>query len=179
MIDDIEAITQLHADSWRHAYRGALSDTYLAGDVQADRRRLWRQRLVQQQDTQHVLVAEQTGNVVGFACAYLGDDDQWGSLLDNIHVARVLHRSGVGSSLLTSVAAHCVRHAPNAGLYLWVLQNNLAAQSFYLRHGADNVGTDVWDAPGGTQVPRFRFAWPADALGRLAAPGTGVLQAAI
>ena len=30
---DIQAIASLHAASWRHAYRGALSDAYLAGDI--------------------------------------------------------------------------------------------------------------------------------------------------
>jgi ribosomal protein S18 acetylase RimI-like enzyme len=106
-------------------------------------------------------------NLIGFACTYLGGDDRWGTLLDNIHVARHLHRSGLGSHLLAEAAVHCIRHAPEAGLYLWVLQDNVVAQSFYLRHGAQRVGTDTWDAPGGTRVPRFRFAWAAGALPRV------------
>lgn len=165
--NDAEAIAQLDAASWRHAYRGALSDEYLAGDVVADRRRLWTGRLGQSRDAQQVLVAERDGTLLGFACTYLDEDERWGALLDNIHVARHLHRSGLGTRLLASVAGRCVRHAPACGLYLWVLQGNVAAQAFYRKHGAQNVGTDTWDAPGGTQVPRFRFAWPAHALPQL------------
>jgi hypothetical protein len=44
-IDDTAAIAVLHAESWRIAYRGALQDEFLDGDVFADRETQWAQRL--------------------------------------------------------------------------------------------------------------------------------------
>lgn len=165
---DRDAIADLHAASWRNAYRDALSPEYLAGDVVGDRRRLWDERLTQPDGHQHVVVAHQGELLLGFACVYSGSSEIWGSLLDNIHVAQGLQRTGLGSALLGAIAGHCLQRAPRAGLFLWVLQDNLAAQGFYKKHGASNVGADMWDAPGGTVVPRFRFAWQATGLRRLA-----------
>jgi GNAT superfamily N-acetyltransferase len=161
---DSQTIAELHAASWRSAYRGALSEEFLAGDIVADRNTLWKTRLSKPPVNQYVVLAEIDGALAGFACAYLGEDRVWGSLLDNIHVRSDAHRKGLGSALLQSVATQCSLVAGRAGLYLWVLQDNASAQSFYEHHGARNVGTDLWLAPGGTQVPRFRFAWPATRL---------------
>ncbi len=108
---------------------------------------------------QQVFVAWEGNVLLGFACAYLDEDPRWGCLLDNIHVRATAHRRGLGSQLLSTVAGWCAAGAPSSGLYLWVLQSNASAQQFYRAHGADNVGTDVWHAPGGTHVPRFRLAW--------------------
>lgn len=157
-------MADLHAASWRLAYRGALSDAYLAGDIVADRRQVWASRLSSPLPRQRVFVCEESGVMRGFACAYLQEDAQWGCLLDNIHVGASAQRQGLGSRLLGAVAESCAALTPASGLYLWVLQGNEVAQKFYRAHGAQNVGSDVWAAPGGTQVPRFRLAWPAGAL---------------
>src|SRR6185436_17727278 len=85
---DAEAIASLHADSWRTTYRGAMRDAYLDGDVVTERRAVWQERLATPAPNQHVLVAEQAGAVVGFACAYGGADAVWGTELDNLHVRR-------------------------------------------------------------------------------------------
>ena len=160
---DAAAIAALHAASWRFAYRAALSEEYLAGDIVEDRIHLWQQRLEQPAAEQCVVVA---GNesLKGFACLYLNDDPEWGSLLDNIHVRETSLRESIGTALLLEVARRAAELAPKAGLYLWVLQSNLRARRFYEFHGAANVGEDVWNAPGGTFVPRFRYAWPAGRL---------------
>lgn len=110
----------------------------------------------------------------GFACVNIYDNPQWGTLLDNLHVAHSAHRRGIGTVLLNAAARHCANAAPDAGMYLWVLQNNVNAQQFYLAHGAENIGSDVWDAPGGTRVPRYRFAWPDSALPLKPAAGTAL-----
>ena len=161
---DCRAIAELHAASWRFAYRGALSDDYLAGDIVSDRNRLWNARLSEPSADQYVAVAERDGVLEGFACVFFREDKAWGSLLDNLHVRQDTHRRGLGSTLLRDVAAQCAVQARTAGLYLWVLQDNTRAQRFYAHHGARNIGADIWDAPGETRVPRFRFAWSAGCL---------------
>ncbi len=122
---------------------------------------------------QIILVAEDKGELLGFACAYINEDTNWGSFLNNIHVKQAMHRRGVGTALLNAVAKRCT--TPVSGLnaatdtsqrlYLFVIQANIAAQRFYTHHGAQNVGVDVWDAPDGGRVPLYRFAW--EDVGRL------------
>jgi ribosomal protein S18 acetylase RimI-like enzyme len=172
---DCPAIVQIHVASWRSAYRGALTDAYLEGDIATHLQRQWQNRLsdtpvLESGGEQIILVAEDNGELLGFACAYLNEDPQWGSFLNNIHVKQATHRRGVGTALLRAVATRCtasisgVNAAAGAKqhLYLFVIQANLAAQRFYTRHGAQNVGVDMWDAPDGGRVPLYRFAW-ADA----------------
>lgn len=166
---DYKAIAELHAASWRCAYRGALSDEYLAGDIVADRMALWQSRLHRPEANQSVIVAYGGDVLLGFACVYLAADPSWGSLLDNIHVGQAAQRKGIGSLLLHTVASHCAAAQPHAGLHLWVLQKNISAQQFYFSHGAENAGTDRWNAPGGTQIPRFLFSWSATKIPQLLA----------
>ncbi|MEU4563183.1 hypothetical protein AB0F72_32800 [Actinoplanes sp. NPDC023936] len=45
---DAAGIAALHADSWRRHYRGAYSDSFLDGDVIADRHAVWSARLAEQ-----------------------------------------------------------------------------------------------------------------------------------
>lgn len=159
-MSDLENIAQLHAQSWRIAYRGILSDAYLDGDLVADRRALWQDRFVQPAAQQNILVAELNGTLVGFACSFGSHDANWGNLLENLHVAPAYKGVGIGSRLVTHVAQWCARTQAADGLHLWVLAGNTAAQSFYQRIGACAVEHSVWDAPDGRQVAELRFAWP-------------------
>ena len=162
---DVPSIAALHAASWRYAYRGAMSDEYLAGDVVADRLSVWTERMGTPNEHQYVVVAEANDQIVGFACAYANDHPQWGSLLDNIHINQSFQRAGVGTRIMRSVAAWCVAVAPQVPLYLWVLETNVDAQAFYRNFGAAEVGHDVWVPPGGGAVRRCRIAWDSpDAL---------------
>jgi ribosomal protein S18 acetylase RimI-like enzyme len=157
---DCLAMAQLHAASWRFAYRGALSDEYLASDdLVSDRWRHWESLLATPAKHQHVFICEHDNQLIGFACMYGNENDQWGSFLNNIHVAQAAQGRGAGASLLHAIAELCTRLYGQVGLYLYVIQSNTNAQGFYARYGAKNVGTDVWHAPDGTVAPLFRFAW--------------------
>jgi GNAT superfamily N-acetyltransferase len=159
-------IAELHAASWRAAYQGALSDEYLADQVMKDRSAVWTERLRRPKDNQIVVVSHSGDSLLGFACAFTGDDSEWGSLLDNIHVAQAAWRQGLGTLLLAEIARRCSARNPEAGLHLWVLQSNAKAQRFYEALGARRAGEDVWTAPDGSQIPEFRYAWPAGRLPR-------------
>lgn len=156
---DADDIARLHAASWRTAYRGALSDAYLDGPIEAERANLWRGRLAQPAGNQLAVVAESAGKMVGFACAYGGEDQRWGTFLDNLHVTPDLKRRGIGAQLMDAVAAWSEKNYPGQGIYLWVLGSNLAAQRFYARLGGENAGTDLWTPPDGSALPKIRYAW--------------------
>jgi ribosomal protein S18 acetylase RimI-like enzyme len=163
--DDADEVAELHADSWRRHYRGAYSDSFLDGDVEANRREVWAARLAAPADSETVL-AEYGGLLVGFIHVMFDDDPRWGSLVDNLHVVHDQHRLGIGSQLLGRAARSVTERATGAAMYVWVLQQNTAAQGFYLARGATCVDTKPVSPPGGeptrlTGSPSSsRMAWP-------------------
>jgi ribosomal protein S18 acetylase RimI-like enzyme len=84
----------------------------------------------------------------------------WGALLDNLHVVDDLKRRGVGRRLMAESAQAVVARKAPSGLYLWVLQQNIAAHAFYDAIGGRRVGEGVTTPPGGGTAPTFRYAWP-------------------
>ena len=161
---DAPAVAQLHATSWRRHYRGAYADAFLDGDVLADRIATWSERLAREDDRRFTILAE-AGELVGFANTHFDHAAHWGALLDNLHVADGHQRGGVGSRLMALTAAELLSRPRQTGLYLWVLEQNLAAQAFYRARGGECVGREPVKPPGGVEgrlvgsPARLRFAW--------------------
>lgn len=148
-VADARSIAELHADSWRRHYRGAYSDTFLDGDVVEDRFSVWCARLSSRSAESRTIVAERAGELVGFAHVVLDEDVVWGALIDNLHVTHALRRCGIGTRLLTIVAHAVFARSPSSGMYLWVLEQNTAAQAFYARRGGVCAGREDVPPPGG------------------------------
>jgi GNAT superfamily N-acetyltransferase len=90
----------------------------------------------------------------------------WGALLANLHVSHELKRLGVGTRLL-ALTAQAVLDSPSpSGLYLWVLEQNAAAQAFYAANGGACVERAAVPPPGGDPTRLngtpmgLRYAWP-------------------
>lgn len=145
---DAEAVAWLHADSWRRHYRGAYSDAFLGGDVEADRLLVWTERLAVQDGTTVTFMAEGAGEVVGFIHLVFDEDRQWGSLVDNLHVVWARKRAGIGTLLMAEAAAAVLDHG-GVGLHLWVLEQNEPAQAFYSSRSGICTGRRPVKAPGG------------------------------
>jgi ribosomal protein S18 acetylase RimI-like enzyme len=163
--DDAEQVAALHADSWRRHYRGAYADAYLDGDVQADRRAIWSSRLAAPADSVTV-VAEDEQGLAGFVHVMLDEDAEWGSLVDNLHVAHDRRRSGIGAILLAHAGRGVLERAAHPSAYLWVLEQNAAAQRFYqacggIRRDKAPVPPPRGDASNLNGSPfGLRIAWP-------------------
>ena len=166
---DAAAVAELHADSWRRHYRGAYSDAFLDGDVVADRLAVWSDRLRDPDPRRCTILAEDRG-LVGFANTFFDDDPAWGALLDNLHVAHGYQRRGIGSRLLVLTAEAVAGRPEPTGLYLWVLEQNTAAQAFYETLGGNRVERALSEAPSGDRArlnrtpAKFRYAWPHPSL---------------
>ncbi len=178
--DDAESVALLHADSWRRHYRGAYADAYLDGDVVAERRSVWSARLAAPAGGLTVLAEEDTDEdtaLVGFAHVVFDADERWGSLLDNLHVVHSRQGHGLGRVLLTRAAEAVAERATGDSLYLWVLEQNTAAQGFYRALGGSTGERATVPPPGGdpTQLngspSMLRITWPD--VGSLIKPADG------
>jgi ribosomal protein S18 acetylase RimI-like enzyme len=162
---DVAAIADLHADSWRRNYRGAFSDSFLDGDVHRDRRQVWKARLAEAGDGAgpgagtRTIVARTDSGVVGFVHTVYDHDPTWGALVDNLHVTHELKGQGVGRTLMGHAAQAVLTRDPSSGLYLWVLEQNTAAQGFYAALGGTTVERVLRHEPGGGRPPGLRIAW--------------------
>ena len=169
---DAEAIAALHVANWRTIARGSLSDAYLDGPVEGERRAFWRERLGHPRAGVATLLAEdRSGALAGFACVILDHDPAWGSLIDNLHVDLGRRGRGIGRLLMRAVGDHLVHALVRPAVHLFVLRGNVAASGFYARLGGAMVEQLEQTEPDGTTLPVIRVAWPsltafADAVGR-------------
>ena len=158
---DAAAIARLHAESWRSAYRGMLSDEYLDHRVHHERAALWQQRFSEQAEKPFfVILAETETELAGFACAFPDEHPTYGAYLDNLHVVPQRTGQGIGRRLLTAVAERLLANERRGGLYLWVIEQNIRARRFYSQAGGLEVGRDTLSMPDGSRVMEMRCYWP-------------------
>jgi ribosomal protein S18 acetylase RimI-like enzyme len=156
---DYSEIAKLHVKSWRQHYRGDFSDHFLDVEAALEREEVWKDRLSNPSPNQFVLVAEQKGEIYGFACAFLEDDAKYGTLLDNLHVLDTAKGKGIGRYLMRLVAQEVQNNDSGGKLYLWVLKNNTSAMAFYERLGGVNFETVVGNDIGDQEVLKCRVTW--------------------
>ncbi|MFN8063129.1 MAG: GNAT family N-acetyltransferase, partial [Vicinamibacterales bacterium] len=157
--EDVLPVAQVHLESWRSAYRGILSDAYLDGEAEAERRQHWHARFAAGDRHQFGRLAEHAGRTVGFAFVIRDDEPAPVNLLDNLHVVPDARGLGIGRLLLGAVADELHVRGWDGGLSLWVFEANVDARRFYERHGAHLVETDWRLTPDHRRVRGCRYAW--------------------
>ena len=106
------------------------------------------------------MVTVTTPVIAGFVHTVFHNDPRWGALLDNLHVGADMKRNGIGRRLMSEAARSVVADDPSSGLYLWVLEQNVAAQSFYRAQGGMDVERVLAGPfPGGGKAWSRRYAW--------------------
>lgn len=156
---DHQRIAQLHAKSWQHNYGHSFDAHYLRHDVLEDRLQVWEERLRQPAPSQHVILLEDEDILLGFVCLFLDDSERWGTYIDNLHVDPGHYNSGYGAVLLREVAKYVLKHCPDSGLYLWVLDKNTKGIQFYLRMKGIRHEQKTFENPGGGASIAIRIAW--------------------
>jgi len=154
---EVDLIADLHAISWMTAYRGLLSDEYLDNNLQQERRKHWREKMPVLTEKEFVLVAEQNGQIVGFAAVLDQPEAGFDALVDNLHVVPDLKGLGIGVQLLNAVAARLLATGRKS-FYLTVLIGNTAAENFYLAKGGRPMDLKTHEF-GGKVVQATRFLW--------------------
>ena len=157
---DAHLVAALHAASWRTAYRGILSDAYLAGEIDAERAFAWTRRLEALDDTQFGVVAYLGTVPVGFTFVFGNADPQWGCLVDNLHVATEARSAGIGPQLLAAAAAAIAERGWDRRVHLFVFDANVRARAFYARVGGVEVEMLMKPTVEGDLAKEWRVAWP-------------------
>lgn len=157
---DLEAIGRVHVESWRTTYAGLLPDAYLASLDAVERARRWRAVLHWLTRPEVLLVAEEHGEVVGFA--YGGpereSDPEYPGELYAIYLVARAQGHGWGRALAEAVAAHLVeRDMPS--MLVWVLRDNAAARGFYEHLGGVYVRERLLTFEG-VSAPEVSYGWP-------------------
>jgi GNAT superfamily N-acetyltransferase len=153
-------IARLHTASWRSAYHAILDPGFLAGPIEEDRLSAWMSRIAQQNPHELILIAEAADEPIGFVCAVGAEHDQWGTLIDNLHLLPTAKGRGLGATLLKVAAEWSTRNYRTSGIYLWCYEQNEPARRFYERLGGVVVERGLHDAPGGGVRPALRLHWP-------------------
>jgi ribosomal protein S18 acetylase RimI-like enzyme len=168
---DLATIADIHASSWRAAYRGILADAFLDGDLLEDRKARWSGIAERKGPRDHLLVATDQAGAVGFIAGWtssaLGCEDGYGLYIDNLHVKPDLRGNRYGERLFRALAKNATDNASaaNFSAYLWLLDGNAPAHRFYHRLGGRD-GEHRMVELGGRTVGETRIVW--DDYGRVA-----------
>lgn len=158
-LSDYAAIAKLHAGNWRENYRGVFSDAFLDNNLDERRSGIWYNKLKFPAGNQKVTVAISGHVIVGFSCLLLNDNPVFGSLLENLHVATVAQKSGIGKLLMNDCAENIIENGCSRKMYLWVYASNLNAISFYDYLGGKNIEVVEKQNEDGTKALAYKYFW--------------------
>jgi GNAT superfamily N-acetyltransferase len=167
--DDAILIANLHASSWKIAYRGLLSDEYLDNDLAGERIAYWSGKVCSLTAGEFILMAvDTTGDIEGFIAVMDLPEKGYSALVDNLHVRPDLKGRGIGKALMQR-AAQILVDSGRTNYYLWVLNGNEPACRFY-----ESIGGVPADEKtvhfGGKDVLATRFVW--DTFDPILEPGS-------
>ena len=173
---DAEAIAELTVRSWRFAYRGVLPPAVLEGMAVGSRVARWRVRLEEPDARWCVVVAEEAGEVTGFAWFGVGSAHPLRPSTEDVGeiYAFYLDPSRFGSGLADTLAERTEGwlSARFERSILWVLEGNDRARRFYTRRGwlADGARTP-YPKPGCPGVHIVRHSWSPEVADARRKPG--------
>ncbi|MFO7788543.1 MAG: GNAT family N-acetyltransferase [Halospina sp.] len=159
LMDDAQAIAQVHVASWRSTYTGILPDRLLASLSVDDREQMWMQVLSGENGATHVFVVESDEDgIVGFAAfgPELGGDKNHHAELSAIYLLEEYQRKGAGRALFQAGVSALLEEGYGSML-LWVLPQNVAC-GFYEVMGGVHTRTRTISI-GGQSYEEIGYEW--------------------
>lgn len=137
-VEDAEALTDLHLDVWEEAYAGLMPASVFTERRARRAERVESWRTIVGSGSSDNLLAWSGERLVGFSSTGSGRDDPADDLpgleLMGLYVRASTYGAGVGFALLREALG-------DADAYLWVLDGNERAITFYERQGFRFDGT--------------------------------------
>jgi len=156
---DAPAIARVRVDSWRTTYRGMIPDAYLDGMQVEASTALWDRVLTAGPNTTSVFVAENSADIVGFACGTMLKEPKHGldAELAAAYLRREFQRAGLGHRLVGAVVDAQRGHGAT-GFLTWVIAGNKGARAFYQRLGGELIVEQPfqWD---GMDLVEAGYGW--------------------
>lgn len=160
-LGDAAGIANVHAATWKEAYRGILEDAYLDGLSPRRLTSRWRASLEHRNEDldEQVFVAVQGREVIGFLTVGASREAfaPWESEIGMIYVLSGRRGAGIGRVLMKAAADHCIRR----GMFstgLWVLRDNGGGRDFYEALKGEPTGRKT-DSVGGGLVQLVAYWW--------------------
>ncbi|HEY6962638.1 MAG TPA: GNAT family N-acetyltransferase [Gaiellaceae bacterium] len=151
--DDADAVETIRVQGWRTAYRHVFPPADLdALPVDASR---WRSRFDRPPPGWTTFVAESEGRVVGFASVGPSRDEEGVGELYAIYVDPEAWSTGAGRALIERSEEQL--RADFDVAYLWVLEDNPRARTFYERAGWAADGARKAEERFGVRAPEVRY----------------------
>lgn len=156
--EDAGGIARVHVDAWRDAYAALLPAEYLAGLDYGKRAMEWARILARPRNTQHTLVAEAEGEVVGF-CGFgpVRSGPAEGEIY-GLYIASDWREHGVGRNLIER-AFETLRSRGVKSAVIWCLEGNFGARGFYTRCGGRLLPDIRMEEVAGMPLPTVGFHW--------------------
>lgn len=156
---DVPAIARVHVDTWRTTYAGIVPEEFLANLTCESREGQWRSFFEGENRSSILLIAEEAGQSVGFAC---GGPEREGHTLYSgelyaIYLQQHQQRRGTGRRLTEAVAKFLLEEGHQAML-VWVLKDN-PSRGFYEHGGGQYVAEKEIDI-GGSKLIEIAYGWP-------------------
>jgi ribosomal protein S18 acetylase RimI-like enzyme len=137
VLDDCDAIGNVHVLAWQAAYRGVMPDEYLDGLRAEDRATMWRRYFAVPRPDQRLTVVVHAGDVVGFAASGPEAGESSRSDVGELYAINFEPSSwgkGFGRALLRD-ATEALTTAGYRSAVLWVVPQNTRARSLYESEG--------------------------------------------
>lgn len=146
-VDDAKQIGKVHVASWQSAYLGIIPKNILDSQSEVVRASFWRRFL--SEGGWPVFVAIAADDIVGFAsCIPCRDSDLSEDSVCELAAVYLLERvarRGIGTLLLDRCSVEAVERGFDS-MTLWVLEENVQAQAFYVSCGFKPDGALKHDA---------------------------------
>lgn len=156
---DCGRVAEIRIGGWQTAYRGLMPQPFLDALSAAEDAERLRARFGQADGSVVNLVAEEDGEILGWACHGPYRDGELRTKdaeLYAIYVDPGRFGSGIGHTLLQESLRRCTA-AGHQRMYLWVLKGNAPARGFYERAGFHTDGAEEPFEVDGVPVPEVRY----------------------
>jgi ribosomal protein S18 acetylase RimI-like enzyme len=171
IMTDAAAIARIDVECWQSTYAGVLSDKFLVGLSESDRKRVWSGFITRYPGDMVVSVAP-SGNIQGFgSCGRRRDADSgFAGEVFTLYVATDHQGKGIGRALLLGLFTRLVRCSMTSAS-IWVLRDN-PARFFYERLGGKLASHRKLQVAG-VSVEAIAYGWRDLASVLKAQAGTG------
>lgn len=161
LLKDVDGITSVHVLGGQQAYADILPADYLKDVLPQEKRDLWRSRLAEGFDKSRlsITVAEEADDLAGFACIPFDQEQDFGTYLHNIYVAKRYQRMGVASGLLAAGVEAFDAGGLEQPVHLLVFAKNAPARAFYERLGGKMIEQTERSRAGSEPIALCRYQW--------------------